>query len=133
MTKAKWLRDALSTSEGRRAYERERLIVWTSEALLELMDACGRSKADVARVLETSRAHITQVMSGTRNMTLNTLADIAWACDARAEVTFEPLLGQEFIEAPVQMVRTAKPQIVSQESMHEDPVAEPAEPEPLAA
>lgn len=81
------------TPEARRLYEQERLVLWVSEALAQAMAESGLSKADLAEKLGTSRAHITQVLSGSRNMTLRTVADLAWACNRTAEVQMGPLEG----------------------------------------
>ncbi len=88
-----WIDRQTHTPEARRLYEQERLVVWVSEALAQAMAESGLSKADLAERLGTSRAHITQVLSGSRNMTLRTVADLAWACSQRAEVQMGPLEG----------------------------------------
>lgn len=103
------------TEEARREYERERLILWTLDSLAELVADSGMSKADVARKLNTSRAHITQVFSGSRNATLNTVSDLAWSCGKRAVVRFEPLRSGQFISQPV-ILHSTKPRIVGMES-----------------
>jgi transcriptional regulator with XRE-family HTH domain len=74
------------------------------------------SKADVARKLGTSRSHITQVFSGSRNATLSTVADLAWACGKRAIVKFEPLRSGQFISQPVVLQQSVKPRIVQMDS-----------------
>jgi transcriptional regulator with XRE-family HTH domain len=90
---AGWIDRQTRTPEARRLYEQERLVLWVSEALAQAMAESGLSKADLAEKLGTSRAHITQVLSGSRNMTLRTVADLAWACNQRAEVQMGPLEG----------------------------------------
>ena len=88
---AGWIDRQTHTPEARRLYEQERLALWVSEALAQAMAESGLSKADLAERLGTSRAHITQVLSGSRNMTLRTVADLAWACNQRAEFQMDPL------------------------------------------
>ena len=90
---AGWNARQTRTPEARRLYEQERLVLWVSEALAHAMAESGLSKADLAEKLGTSRAHITQVLSGSRNMTLRTVADLAWACNQRAEVHLAPIAG----------------------------------------
>ena len=99
--KAGWIDRQTRTPEARRLYEQERLVLWVSEALAQAMAESGLSKADLAERLGTSRAHITQVLSGSRNMTLRTMADLAWACNQRAEVHMEPLEGMANHESAV--------------------------------
>ncbi len=90
---AGWIDRQTRTPEARRLYEQERLVLWVAEALAQAMADSGLSKADLAEKLGTSRAHITQVLSGSRNMTLRTVADLAWACNHRAELQMGPLEG----------------------------------------
>lgn len=98
-----WAERQECSEEARREFERERLMVWTLDSLAELMEDTGISRADLARKLGTSRAHITQVFAGTRNATLSTVADLAWACGKRAVVKFEPLRSGQFISHPMQL------------------------------
>jgi 3-oxoacyl-(acyl-carrier-protein) synthase len=110
-----WAQRQERTEEARRGYERERLILWTLDSVAELLADAGVSKADVARKLGTSRAHVTQVFSGSRNVTLNTISDLAWACGKRAVVRFEPLRSGEYISQPM-VLRSTQARIVSMES-----------------
>ncbi|WP_052697817.1 helix-turn-helix domain-containing protein [Luteibacter yeojuensis] len=99
-----WVARQEATEEDRRAYERERLILWTTEAVAELMASTGMSRADLARRLGTTRAQVTQLLSGARTLTLGNLADIAWALGRRAVIKWEPLRRGPFLSAPVQPV-----------------------------
>lgn len=108
-----WTARQEQSAETRREYERERLMLWTLDSIAELMANNGLTKADIARKLETSRSHLTQVFSGARNATLGTVSDLAWACGQRATVKFEPLRNGEFISAPVQLVRSGGPRVVA--------------------
>ncbi|WP_312384944.1 MULTISPECIES: helix-turn-helix domain-containing protein [Atlantibacter] len=58
---------------------RERLIFNTTEDLLLAMQDSGMSRADVAKKMGRSKSHISQIFDGKRNLTLNTLSDIAHA------------------------------------------------------
>lgn len=75
-------------------YERElaraRLAVSVTEALWEELERAGLRQADLADRLDVSRPHISQALGSGRNLTLRTLADIAWALDCRARVTLLP-------------------------------------------
>lgn len=107
-----WTQRQEASEADRREYERERLILWTTEQLSELMIKMNVTKADLARKLGTSRAHITQMLSGSRNVTLNTLADAAWALGQRASVRMEPLREGAFISSPVVPVWRGTPTVV---------------------
>ena len=84
-----WINRQTRTPEARRRYEEERLILWTAEVIAEAMAEAGLTRAAVAEALGTSRANVTQLLSGSRNMTLRSLAALAHACGKRAEVRIE--------------------------------------------
>jgi transcriptional regulator with XRE-family HTH domain len=107
-----WASRQECSEEARREFERERLMMWTLDALADIMQETGITKADLARKLGTSRAHVTQVFSGSRNATLSTVSDLAWACGKRAVVKFEPLRSGQFISHPVNLQSSLKPRVV---------------------
>lgn len=82
----KWINE---TPERRRAYEQECLIVETSEAIWKAMEESGVSKVALAERLGTSKGNVTQLLSGSRNMTVRTLADIAMALGYKVSVRLE--------------------------------------------
>lgn len=65
------------TPEYERLLDQERLILDASELVYEMMELRGINRAELARRTGTTRGFITQVLSGSRNMTLRTLADFA--------------------------------------------------------
>lgn len=77
-----------SSPDITRWYLRETLKVDTSELVWARMQVVGVSKADLAERLGCSKAHVTQLLNGSRNMTLQTLQDIAFALGCRADVKF---------------------------------------------
>lgn len=105
----KRMKNLLEDPKNRRLYEQERLITWATETVCQAMKDVGKTKANLAEELETSRAHVTQVLGGTRNMTLRTLSDLAFACGARVRVDFEPLRFKETSEHSFQRSKTPKP------------------------
>ncbi len=102
---AAWTDRQNQSPEDRRLYEQERLILWLAEELASAIGAAGLTRREVAQKLGTSKAHITQALSG-RNLTLRTVADIAWATGFRITAAREPLRDGEFIRCPVTVVRT---------------------------
>lgn len=108
MSNAAWIDRQTKTPEARREYEQERLIAWVFERIAEAMEMSGKSKAVLARALNTSRANITQLLSGQRNATLRTLADLAWACDSRLVVSIEPLRDGNFVDVPMKLVHNPR-------------------------
>lgn len=57
----------------------EGFVLEASEVIARAMKEKQVSRADLARRLGKSRAWITQVLSGRANLTLRTLAEIAWS------------------------------------------------------
>lgn len=86
-----WLQEHLSSRPERRVFEEERLVVDATEQIIKAMDGSGMSRAELARLLETSRANVTQLLDGRRNLTLRTLARIAFELDHRVEMSLRPL------------------------------------------
>jgi transcriptional regulator with XRE-family HTH domain len=64
----------------------ERLIVEVTEKIAEALEASGLNQSELARRMGRSKAFVSQILSGGRNLTLRTLADVAWALDADARV-----------------------------------------------
>jgi transcriptional regulator with XRE-family HTH domain len=116
-----WIERQSATPESRRLYEQERLVLWATEEVSETMEAGEISKADLARMLGTSRANITALLSGSRNMTLRTLADVACVLGQRVEISLEPLREGRFINTPVRVVRSLRTQIVEEPSLEQQP------------
>lgn len=74
--------------EGERERIRSLLRVAVTEGLLLAMEQAGLSKADLARQTNMSRAAITQALVSSRNLSLNTLADLAHAVGVTPQITF---------------------------------------------
>lgn len=101
-----WTERQTATPEARREYEQERLVLWTTERIAELMEQAGVSRAELARMLRTSRPNVTALLSGARNMTLRTLADVCSVLGYRAEIRLEPL--HELDESPAEETHPTK-------------------------
>jgi transcriptional regulator with XRE-family HTH domain len=80
----KWL----STATRRRQFAQEQLIITVAEQIWSAMEEARVSKAELASVLGASKSHITQLLSGSRNMTLRSLADIGTALGRKVEFQF---------------------------------------------
>ena len=79
-----------SSPAGAREIHRGKLRVAVAEGILQFMKANAISKAELARKAGVSRAQITQALSSSRNMTLNTLSDISSALDLEPRVDLLP-------------------------------------------
>lgn len=77
--------------EHHKLFEQERLIVDVAEEIYAAMERGeGVSRAGLAQRLGKSRAFVTQILSGSRNLTLRSIADIAGALGQRVELRLRP-------------------------------------------
>jgi transcriptional regulator with XRE-family HTH domain len=74
----------------RRLLSIELLVAEASEVIAKLMAEQHVSKAGLARRLNKSRAWVTQLLSGKANMTVRTLAEVAYALDAEVKLHARP-------------------------------------------
>lgn len=74
-------------------YERllaqERLILDATEAIVALLEERGVTRQELAVRLGKSKGFVSQLLSGERNMTLRTLADLGYALDCDFSVVPE--------------------------------------------
>lgn len=68
----------------------EALLLAAAAELERQMQTANVTKSQLAERLGQSKAHVTQVLTGQRNMTLRTLADLAWAMEATVSVHVMP-------------------------------------------
>lgn len=80
-----WLRES---PENRRMFHRDAFILGITEELCAQMEQKGINRAQLATRLGKSKAFISQVLNGHRNMTVGTLADVAFALDIPVKVHF---------------------------------------------
>ena len=64
----------------------EELILQTSNMIYEMMERESVTKAELAKRMGKTPAYVTQILSGNRNLTLRTIADIALALEMRPVV-----------------------------------------------
>ncbi len=72
--------------KNRRAYLQEGLILDVTEQIWAKMKKLNLKQKDVAQKLDCTPAHISSVLSGSRNMTLRTLSDITDALDCDIKI-----------------------------------------------
>ena len=65
----------------------EYCILSATEEISRVMEEKEVMKADLARLLGCSRAHVTQLLNGGRNMTLRTLSDICMVLNVEPVIT----------------------------------------------
>jgi transcriptional regulator with XRE-family HTH domain len=76
----------MEAPEFRRLLSVEALAAEAAEVIAGLMKQQTLSKADLARRLNKSRAWVTQLLSGKANMTVRTLAEVAYALGAEVKL-----------------------------------------------
>lgn len=67
------------STEDRRLYRQEALILSVTERIAEVMEQKGVRQIDLAAAMNVSKARVSKILAGDTNITLRTLADI---CDA---------------------------------------------------
>ncbi len=72
-----WFERKLRTPREKLLFQQEYLNLRGTEEICRTMEERGLSKAAVAGLIGKSKAFVTQVLSGQRNMTLRTLAELA--------------------------------------------------------
>ncbi len=87
-----WLDAQLLDDDARRAFECERFVQEVTSVLSVSIADASLTQADVAARLGKSAAFVSQVLSGRRNATLHTIAELAWATGVRLSV--QPQISQ---------------------------------------
>jgi transcriptional regulator with XRE-family HTH domain len=77
------------THEEERIDAREDLIYNVTEDILVLLDEISLSKNELATKMGKSKSFVTQVLKGSRNMTLGTLSDMCFALGATPKINIE--------------------------------------------
>lgn len=73
--------------DNEREFNRQTLIIDVAEAISHKMEDRGINKSALAKLLEKTTSYVTQVLTGSRNMTLSTLSDLAFALDAKVKIS----------------------------------------------
>jgi transcriptional regulator with XRE-family HTH domain len=81
--------------------EEEQLILSATELIHELLEERGVSRSRLAELIGKSRGHVSQLLDGRRNMTLRTLARLAYALDHRITLQTSPVGTQQRLPNPV--------------------------------
>ena len=71
-------------------FAQEVLITQATEEIRKAMEEANINKAELAKRMDVSKGHISQILNGSRNMTLRTLADICFALDYQPSLRLEP-------------------------------------------
>jgi len=77
---------ATESDENAKLVAQELLIAEVTEAIWEAMEKEGISKTELANRMGSTKGFVSQVLSGSRNMTLRTLSDICFALEKRPTI-----------------------------------------------
>lgn len=69
-----------------RSYLRASLVMNVTEDILVMMEDADITKQELARRMGKSKSHISQLLSGARNMTLGVFSDICFALNVKPKV-----------------------------------------------
>lgn len=88
--------------EGLRLFQQERLILSATERICELMEEKDINRKTLADSLGTSKSFVTQLLDGSRNMTLRTLSDVFLSLGYAVDIQTEPV--EDSIRSPINLV-----------------------------
>jgi ribosome-binding protein aMBF1 (putative translation factor) len=80
----------LEASKNRLAYYEEGLRVETATRILDAMEHRSVSRSELARRLDVSPAYITKILRGNANLSLDSLAKLAFALDLKWDLILMP-------------------------------------------
>jgi len=83
------LENWLKSPKNRRLFAQEGLILEASEAIWKELNERKMNQVELSRLLGRSEAYVSQLLDGSRNMTLRTLADIAHVLDMDVKISLE--------------------------------------------
>jgi transcriptional regulator with XRE-family HTH domain len=84
-------REALAKPEVRRSFEEEVLFGEATDTIAALLESMDISQRELAQRLSLTEGRISQILSGSENLTLRTLAAIGWALGVRFELDPTPM------------------------------------------
>lgn len=80
----------LERAKTRLAYYEEGLFIETAARIIDAMESRGVTRSDMARKLDVSPAYVTKILRGHANLSLESLAKLAFALDLKWECILIP-------------------------------------------
>jgi hypothetical protein len=80
MHRVNTLKQHLRSDLERRVFAQETCMLTVTMALVRALESKGITRTALAERIERTPGFVSQVLNGSRNMTLKTMADILWAC-----------------------------------------------------
>lgn len=84
---------ANQSEENAKLVAQELLITEVTEEIWKAMEEAGINKTELANRIGATKGYVSQVLSGSRNMTLRTLSDICFALGKKATIAIEAKAG----------------------------------------
>lgn len=75
-----------SDKEYEKEFRRQELIIEVAEAVSKRMEEKQVKRSALAKLLGKTTSFVTQILTGSRNMTLSTVSDLAFALDAKVRI-----------------------------------------------
>lgn len=91
----------IESIEHKQLYAAEELTFNVTEDILIHMEDHGVSKSDLAGKLGKTKSYISQLLSGSRNITLKTLSDICFALNIKPTINFEETIKTSIESKPL--------------------------------
>jgi hypothetical protein len=88
-----WIARQLPAGTSLRGYAEDRAVSILTGAMLDAVEDAGITRAEIARVLGTTKSYVSQVLNGNTNMTLKTLGALLWAAGRQVEDLRFDILG----------------------------------------
>jgi transcriptional regulator with XRE-family HTH domain len=104
-------------AEAMRLFQQERVILEVTERICELMDEKGVSRTELAERLGKTKGHVSQLLDGSRNLTLRTLADVFTALGEAVHLQHGSL--QATVKPTMTMTATADADSVAWRPWHQ--------------
>jgi transcriptional regulator with XRE-family HTH domain len=87
-----WMARQLPPNTSLRGYAEDRAVSMLASVAIQAIEEAGLTRAEVARLLGTTRGYVSQVLNGSTNMTLKTFGALLWAAGRQvASVSTEPV------------------------------------------
>jgi len=117
-------RELLREPDLRREHERETLREDAISNICGLLNSRELTQAELAKRLGVSPGRVSHLLSGRRNLTLTTLADLAWALGMRVELRLEAI--EDLASTPALNDRPIIPPWLKRQSDRRDAAAAPS-------
>jgi len=101
---ATWSEMNLSQLKNDPEFETEVLLLEINELIAQRLIDKGMRRADLARKLGVSKAFVTKLLDGNRNVTISTLVRVFNALELKAKVSVLPRHIVEFLEGEEEFV-----------------------------